>query len=480
MPKGENEDLLLFVVPKVHWVAALNGCHRDAGHQGHDHTLSLLREHFWWPGMANQMWQSIKTCTCCLQHEGSLTKAPLHPIMATAPLDLLHVDFTSTETTLELNRSPRVANILVFQDHFTKHVLVYVTPNQMAKTITKSLYQGYTSVFRALARLPSDQAANFMSSIIDKLCKILSMKKLQTMPYHLQINGLVERWHQTIMRMIGKLGKNKKADWPGHLAEIVHAYNATHSAMTGYSPHYLMFRHWPWLWVNFYFPTLRSTEVPMREASAKHVDEYVATVWDQLRTALWEAQTKLMAEAQRQECYCEQKIGAVNLKPGNLVLVKADACKGKKKIRDRWEEETCMVVHQIATDVPSYEVTDQCRWSCILHWNWLLLTASEVGIPLCIGVHHAWDRCTSPTPHKPTSRRNESESMPQEDSGLAVAECQAIKTSLGWINGKLRLLLWMSTRDSTEDGWRLQVMWSRHDSWTESCAFGWRIQHRCT
>ena len=27
MPKGENEDLLLFVVPKAHWTATLNGCH---------------------------------------------------------------------------------------------------------------------------------------------------------------------------------------------------------------------------------------------------------------------------------------------------------------------------------------------------------------------------------------------------------------------------------------------------------------------
>ena len=26
-PKGEDEDLLLFVVPKVHQTAALNGCH---------------------------------------------------------------------------------------------------------------------------------------------------------------------------------------------------------------------------------------------------------------------------------------------------------------------------------------------------------------------------------------------------------------------------------------------------------------------
>ena len=83
MPKGENEDLLLFVVPKVHQVAALKGCHRDAGHQGCDHTLSLLQECFWWLGMTNQMWQSIKTCVHCFQHEGGLSKAPLHPIVAT-------------------------------------------------------------------------------------------------------------------------------------------------------------------------------------------------------------------------------------------------------------------------------------------------------------------------------------------------------------------------------------------------------------
>ena len=101
-----------------------------------------------------------------------------------------------------------------------KHVLAYVTPNQMAKTITKFLYQGYILIFGALARLLSDRGANFMSTNIGKMCKILGMKKLQTMPYQLQTNGLVKKSHQTIMIMIGKLGKDKKADWPRHLAEI--------------------------------------------------------------------------------------------------------------------------------------------------------------------------------------------------------------------------------------------------------------------
>ena len=142
------------------------------------------------------------------------------------------------------------------------------------------------------------------------------------------------------MHMIGKLGEDKKADWCSHLAEIAHAYNATQSAVTGYSPHYLMFGQWPRLPVAFVFPTVGSSEAPTREASTRKVDTYVASVRDQLRSTLREAQAQLTTEACQQKQYYDRKVGAVNLKPGNLVLVKADAWKGKRKIKDRWDEET--------------------------------------------------------------------------------------------------------------------------------------------
>ena len=181
---------------------------------------------------------------------------------------------------MELDKSPRVANILVFQDHFTKHVLAYVTPNQTAKTIAKFLYGGYISIFGAPARLLSDRGTSFTSSIIEELCKILGIQQLQTMPYHPQTNGLVERSHQMIMHMIVKLGEDKKANWPSHLADIAHAYNATRSTVTWYSPHYLMFGRWPRLLVNFIFPTVGSNEAPTRGTSTRSVDVYVASVWD--------------------------------------------------------------------------------------------------------------------------------------------------------------------------------------------------------
>ena len=160
----------------------------------------------------------------------------------------------------------------------------------------------------------------------------------------------------------------------------------------------------------------------MREASARNMDMYVASVRDRLRSALWEAQAQSTTEACQQKWYYDRKIGAVNLKLGDLVLVKADAWKGKRKIKDRWEEETWEVVHQIAVDIPSYKVMNQHRWAQVLHRNRLLLIMSEVGVPLCMGNHHTWDRCISPTPCKTTSTAGDEKKMPQEKDGKAVTQ----------------------------------------------------------
>ena len=136
-PTGKLEDVLWFIVPKAHWVAAMNGCHHDAGHQGQQQTLFLLHDQFWWPGMAAQMQKAINSCKWCIQHEGIHAKAPVWSIIFTAPLELLHIDFTSIETMTELDQPPNMVNVLVFWDHFMKHIMTYITPNQTVKTVAR-------------------------------------------------------------------------------------------------------------------------------------------------------------------------------------------------------------------------------------------------------------------------------------------------------------------------------------------------------
>ena len=86
-----------------------------------------------------QMQKVISNCEQCIQHEGTQAKVPMQPIIATAPLELLHVDFTSIEMPMELDQPPSIVNVLVFCNHFIKHVMAYMTPNQTAKTFAKFL-----------------------------------------------------------------------------------------------------------------------------------------------------------------------------------------------------------------------------------------------------------------------------------------------------------------------------------------------------
>ena len=89
-------------------------------------TLCLLHDQFWWPGMATQMQKAISSCKQCIQHEGTHAKAPMQLIIVTTPFELLNIDF---ETIMELDQPPNIVNILVFYNHFTKHIIAYVTLN---------------------------------------------------------------------------------------------------------------------------------------------------------------------------------------------------------------------------------------------------------------------------------------------------------------------------------------------------------------
>ena len=108
MPKRSNEDVLAFVVPGLKGQAAIDGCHRYLGHQGRDHTLSLLRERFWWSGMAQRMMMSVRSCPKCQIFKAKPQIPPLEPILCTEPLDLVHIDYVSMEVTMGVKEKPLV------------------------------------------------------------------------------------------------------------------------------------------------------------------------------------------------------------------------------------------------------------------------------------------------------------------------------------------------------------------------------------
>ena len=144
----------------------------------------------------------VRGCQHCKIFKGVVVKAPLCPIQAYMPLELVHVDFTSIETTMELNQPPSVKNVLVLTDHFTMYVMAFITKDQKAKTVVQILYEQFISVFGVPAKLLSGQGVNFTSALVEELCSTFGIQKCRTTAYHVQCNGQVERFHQTLFRMI--------------------------------------------------------------------------------------------------------------------------------------------------------------------------------------------------------------------------------------------------------------------------------------
>ena len=125
---------------------------------------------------------------------------------------------------------------------------------------------------------------------------MFGIEKVKTMPYHAQCNGQVERFHQTLIMMVGKIWHDWETDRRKHLPKVVQTYIGTCLAIMGYSPYYLMFGQCPRLPIDLYFPTVclgKQCSLP----------SYLATLHERLQAACEATHVVSQAETQCQKHY---------------------------------------------------------------------------------------------------------------------------------------------------------------------------------
>ena len=377
-PTNSQDTTLVFVIPAVDRQAAIDGCHRGARHQGRDRTLSLMKERFWWPGMSQALLKAVANYGRCIQYEAKGQLPPMQPIICTELMELVHIDYVRMEVTIATDKKPVVWNVLVVVDYFTHYVQAFITKNHTARTTAWVLYNNYFSVFGFPQRLMSDQGTEFCGKVIAAMCSLLGIEKISTTPYHPQTNGSAERVHQTLQCMIGKLDPEKRRRWLAHIRSIIIAYNSTRSLVTRYSQYYLMYGRRPRLPINLLFPTRRT------QMLTRTIDEYVASLYDRLQESPVIAQDCAVKEAQRQKRLYDRKVGAVELKPGDHVLVCLDAFRGqRRKLKNRWGDDLHTVVTNVADGIPAYVVKNNCTGKKkVVHRARLLLWLADYGEPV--------------------------------------------------------------------------------------------------
>ena len=368
--KKDHEPTMQFVVPKSFRTKAMEGCHDDIGHLGARKCIDLLRDRFFWPLMQEEFEMHIKSCKNCLQFKPKAVKAPLKPILASHPLELIHLDYLTIESPKDGGKDK---NILVITDHFTRYAQAFITSSQTAQCTAQTLWDKFFCYYGFPEKILTDQGPCFESKLMQQLCEVTKIKKLRTTPYHPQGNGQCERFNQTLISMLGTLSHRAKSKWPEMVSTLTHAYNCTKTLATGFSPFYLMYGRQPILPVDLEF------NVRTSNLCGESYKSFAKKLNHRLRWAFSKAKETAAYEAARSKRYYDRRLNNALLEPGDIVLVRQKAFKGKHKIQNRWENQTYRVVEKMSGS-PVYKIINERNQSHrVLHRNMLfpILTREE-------------------------------------------------------------------------------------------------------
>ena len=234
------ENKWLFIVPKALQKQFLAHAHEHAGHQGMERTLHRLTQNAYWVGMARDIAQYCSRCVRC-QTTKALpgVPAPLQPVIASRPWELVGVDVLKVPMSLQGNEY-----ILVAQDYFSKWPFAVPMSDQRAERIVRILKDQIFTVVGPPEKLHSDQGRNFESLILSELCKAFRISKSRTTPYHPMGDGLVERMNRTLLNLL-RTYTESCGDWEEHLQLLLFAYRTTKHSSMGLSPHEVLFGYNP-------------------------------------------------------------------------------------------------------------------------------------------------------------------------------------------------------------------------------------------
>lgn len=344
---SKTETSYQLVLPMRYRTQTLESLHDAVGHMGVDRTLDLVRARFYWPHMAMDVNQKIRTCERCIRRKARAEKcAPLVNIRTSRPLELVCMDYLSLEPD-----GKGTKNVLVITDHFTKYAVAVPTPDQKSKTVAKALWNNFFIHYGFPERLHSDQGRDFESTLIKELCSLLGIKKTRTTPYHPRGNP-VERFNRTLLEMLGTLEEEDKTRWRDFVQPLVHAYNCTRNDTTGFSPYQLMFGRQPKLPIDIAFGLN-----PGGQSKMSH-SEYVKKLAESLKESYRLATEHSLQNALHNKHRFDRKVRESALASGDRVLVRNVGIRGKHKIADRWSETIFTVVKQVK-DSPVYVVVPE-------------------------------------------------------------------------------------------------------------------------
>ena len=154
------------------------------GHKGVKKTLALVRRHYWWPTLSNDVERHVLTCHLCQKNKARNTK----PAELLQPLRLPQSAW-HTVTMDFITQLPKTTRgydaIFVVIDKFTKMVHLMPTTTQATAAQTAKLYADHVWKLHGVPEVVvSDRDPLFTSNFTRSLCQLIGNKQAMSTAYH--------------------------------------------------------------------------------------------------------------------------------------------------------------------------------------------------------------------------------------------------------------------------------------------------------
>ena len=131
--------------------------------------------------------------------------------------------------------------VLVMADCFSRWTEACPLPDKTALAVADAFFQHIVCRFGMPSVIHSDQGREFENKVMHELCLLCGAHKTQTTPYHLESDGLVERFNRTLIMMLAMFAGENLDDWDDLLPSVMMAYRFGVHESTGFSLYRLMF-----------------------------------------------------------------------------------------------------------------------------------------------------------------------------------------------------------------------------------------------
>ena len=112
---------------------------------------------------------------------------------------------------------------------------MFPVPDQKAIRLARLLVEEVVPMFGVTEALLSDRGANLLSHLMQDVCKLLGIRKLNTTAYHPQCDIMVERFNRTLKTILRKHAARFQTQWDRYLPGVLWAYRNTPHDSTGES-----------------------------------------------------------------------------------------------------------------------------------------------------------------------------------------------------------------------------------------------------